>query len=551
MDRRDFLAGSLSAAFVLREASSSTRGSRVPKGGRQPLGFDPVPPSDRDVLSVPNGFRAEVVVSYGDVIGEARGKSGPITLGYNNDFIAFLPIDMLRGGRSSDHGLLFVNHEYNHPLLQHGTFDTRTTSREQVRLEMATVGFSVLEVRRGDDRWQVVPDSQWTRQWTALGPQIEMSGPAAGSDAVHGRREARGSLANCAGGVTPWNTVTTCEENYHYAYGFGDPPFEGPNGWHRHVSGFATDYGWVVEIDPFGELPPRKRTALGRFAHENCAFTTTPDGRLVVYSGDDRVDQCVYKFVSSWKLTGDRRRDWEHALDEGVLYVADFLGCRWCPLNHSDDPAGWRRAGFASQADIVVRARDASRAVGGTPMDRPEGIVVHPESGEVYIAFTKNRPHGNAFGNITWLRAADGDHGAGQFEHGVLAAGGTEGESFACPDNLMLDQRGGLWMASDISGSDALSGAHRRRGNNALFFVETEGEDRGASHRFASAPRDAEFTGPSATPDETTLFLSVQHPGETTSSLDQMTSHWPLGGDARPLPSIVAITREDGKPVLG
>lgn len=550
MNRRTFLASSLGSAFVLHEACAlRSRGAVVDGDCR--LGFDPVPASDADVLSLPEGFRHDVVVSYGDVIGAAAEGSEALTLGYNNDFTAFVPIDARDGGRSSERGLLFVNHEYNSRLLQHGTVDARATTRDQVALEMSTVGCSVLEVARGDGGWRVITDSSFARRVSALGPMIELSGPARGSAAAHGRSEARGTLSNCSGGVTPWHTVTTCEENYQYAYGYGAPPFEGLNGWHRFVSGVPTDYGWVVEIDPFGELPPRKRTALGRYAHENCAFTTTGDGRLVAYSADDHADRCVYKFVSSWKLTGDRQRDWEHALDEGVLYVADFTAGAWRRLQFEDDPALWRGRGFADQGDVLVRARDAAVAVGGTPMDRPECVVVHPRSREVFIAFTKNIARGDPFGRIAWLREQDAAAEAESFAHGVLAVGGAGSESFACPDNLMLDSAGGMWMASDISGINLLVSPHERRGNNAMFFVETSGENRGASYRFANGPRGSEFTGPSTTPDETTLFVSVQHPGELSSSLEDLDSHWPRGGEQVPLPSVVAITRANGQRVTG
>jgi len=549
MDRRTFFAGSVASAFVLHEACTPLS-SRVTVDGGRALRFRPVQASADDVLSLPDGYRYDVVVSYGDLIGRAADGDAP-SLGYNNDFTAYIPIDARAGGRSSDRGLLFVNHEYNDRLLQHGVVDPRVTTREQVQLEMSTVGCSVLEVARGADGWRVLPESRFGQRVSALGPMIDLSGPARGSAAAQGRLRARGTLSNCSGGVTPWHTVTTCEENYQYAYGYGAPPFEGANGWHRYFSGTPTDYGWVVEIDPFGELPSRKRTALGRFAHENCAFAMTDDGRLVVYSADDHTDRCVYKFVSSWKLTGDRRLDWEHALDEGVLYTADFLDCTWQRLRFDDDPALWRSRGFADQGDILVRARDAALAAGGTPMDRPECVVVHPHTREVFIAFTKNLAHGNPFGRIAWLREQDRAAEAESFSHGVLAVGGAGAESFACPDNLMLDSAGGMWMATDISGGDLLQGAHDRRGNNAMFFVETAGENRGASYRFANGPRDSEFTGLSTTPDESTLFVSVQHPGEMSASLDQLSSHWPRGRGQRPLPSVVAITRDDGARVVG
>ena len=58
--------------------------------------------------------------------------------------------------------------------------------------------------------------------------------------------------------------------------------------------------------------------------------------------------------------------------------------------------------------------------------------------------------------------------------------------------------------------------------------------------QFASAPTEAELTGPFFTPDGGTLFLAIQHPGEETENVDEPSSRWPDGDIPRP--AVVAIT---------
>ena len=78
--------------------------------------------------------------------------------------------------------------------------------------------------------------------------------------------------------------------------------------------------------------------------------------------------------------------------------------------------------------------------------------------------------------------------------------------------------------------------------NNSLFVIPRHGNEAGKVIRVASAPRDAELTGPWFAPDGKTLLLSVQHPGERTTDLNNPTSKWPFDDDKIPKPSVVAIT---------
>ena len=122
-------------------------------------------------------------------------------------------------------------------------------------------------------------------------------------------------------------------------------------------------------------------------------------------------------------------------------------------------------------------------------------------------------------------------------------AGGEE-NGFSCPDNLAFDHSGNLWFTSDMSGN-----AMNKEGkpylafkNNSLFVIPRFGDDAGKVFRVASAPRDAELTGPWFSPDGKTLFLSVQHPGEQTKDINNPTSKWPFDKDNIPKPAVVAVT---------
>jgi secreted PhoX family phosphatase len=115
------------------------------------------------------------------------------------------------------------------------------------------------------------------------------------------------------------------------------------------------------------------------------------------------------------------------------------------------------------------------------------------------------------------------------FDWSVFAVGGPQ-SGFSSPDNLSFDDEGTLWMCTDVSDSKVNRGIYRFLGNNAMFTIPTSGPNRGTAYRFASGPIGCELTGPSWTPDGSTLFLSVQHPG----------GNWPGGGTSVPRASVVA-----------
>ena len=492
--------------------------------------FSPIAMDFEDTLTLPAGYSYQVLAPWGETLNE-RGD----TVGFNHDFIGYFPIDSLEGGRSSQEALLTINHEYPNALFVGGNIDN-ATDPAQVEAEMKAVGVSVVRVRNQGGQWGVVMDPR-NRRIDALS-DVELTGPVRGKEIVGGATVVKGSVGNCSGGQTPWGTLLTCEENVDgYTETWGE----------------ASDYnalhqGWITEIDPFDAAAmPKKRTAMGRFRHENAAVTVAADGRVVVDMGDDMRDACVYKFVSKGRYTPNDRAANMNLLEEGDLYVADFSSGAWLLLDY-DRNQDLRDAVDEETAEPVVRsqaqvlsdARTAALAIGGTPVDRPEDIEIHPRTGEVYVALTNNSDHGNYFGQIVKLREADDNWAAESFRWEVFATGGAQ-SSFSSPDNLVFDPHGNLWMVTDSgTGEDTI---YDFLGNNSLFFFATEGPDVGKAYRFAVGPVEAEMTGPVFSPDGKTLFLAIQHPGDDSESLDALTSNFAAAeGSNIPRPTLVAIS---------
>jgi secreted PhoX family phosphatase len=463
--------------------------------------FKPIAATSADQLVLPEGYRADIVASWDDPLGTS-GPHGAEHFGFDNDFIAYFPIDALHGGSSQTEGLLWVNHENANPFYVSRYRGTSPKTEEQIIREKLSVGGSVIHVRRADGKWRHLPGSKHTRRFTALYPRITLTGLAAAVVP-----EGVGTLANCSGGRTPWHTALSCEENFMDCNSsMGDGEYKGLR-WadvpQQKLD--ETQYGWVVEVDPFGELPPLKHSALGRFAHENTALRFGPTGQLTIYMGDDAQDQFFYKYVSKEKFKPTvPRAEQRKLLTEGTLYAADFAKGHWLPLDLERSPA-LKDAGFKSQADVLMRAREAALKLGATPIDRPEDCEVHPHDGSVYIALTNNRKHGNLYGQIVRLLEDKDDPAGESFRYEIFLAGGPQ-TGLACPDNLCFDKKGNLWVACDMSLASLNKGAYRSFGNNGFFCVPTTGPLAGEAFQFASGPVDAELTGPWFTEAEDTLF---------------------------------------------
>jgi hypothetical protein len=523
MDRRKFLTyvGSSAAALVVASAGLDAAARKAEakvanhlledaaKGQGKPLTapFTPVERTWHDDVVLPHGYRYNIIASYGDVINAKGEKFGDAA-----DLTVYFPIDALQGGNNSNEGLIWVNHEFPEPAnymrilgIDPGKFDPSKLAQypKLLQMEKEAVGGSVIHVKKENGDWKLQKDSKYNRRVDA-NTRIRLTGPAAGSQAVKGATVVTGTLGNCSGGRTLWNTVLSCEENTEYGDDYGWPDF------------IDEHYGWVVEVDPFNpDFEVRKHTALGRFAHENTAMALTKDGRVAVYMGDDANDQCFYKFVSSKKYNPDANREANmDLLENGTLYVADLKNQKWIPLDYQTNEKlreyevdGKKR--FLSQADVLTYTREAAKAVGATKLDRPEDVEIHPFDGSVFLSLTNNSAHGNFHGQILRFYPDQGDHGSDTFTFEVFIAGGQK-SGITCPDNLHFDSRGNLWVVEDYSATADNQYAEYK--NCGVFMVPTDGKDYGEPFMFASGPKGCEMTGPWLSPDERTLFVDVQHP---------------------------------------
>ncbi len=484
-----------------------------------------LPPSNEDDLLLANGLNYHVVLKWGDKI------SNTDSFGFNNDFTCFIPFDK----NNPKDGLLWVNHEYVNPIFV-SPGNSRTSehkTREQVDKEMYNVGGSIVRIKEENGTWKLVENDIHNRRITAKTPiELNWDTPIKGSTRVIG------TLANCSGGITPWQTFLTCEENYDGFYGEtiynenGEAQHQASSyyGWENFYDYPPEHYGWVVEVDP-GKGTAQKHIALGRFAHECCTLYELEDKRVVAYSGDDKKDEHLYKFISSKPSS----------LKEGTLYVADTINGKWLALDWGNHPILKNK--FKNQTEVLIRAREAAKLLGATPLNRSEDIEIDPVTGNVFVSLTNNKSKNDYHGSILKIVETDGKFDALTFKASTYKAGG-ETSGFSCPDNLAFDLSGNLWMTSDMSGNamNKEEGPYMPFKNNSLFVIPRYGKDAGKVIRVASAPRDAELTGPWFSPDGKTLFLSVQHPGEQTTDINNPTSNWPFDKDGIPKPAVVAIT---------
>jgi uncharacterized protein len=642
IERRAFLkgaglgAGALAVPTLLAPDSAA---AVADPGAR--ITFTPIAPSDLDTVIVPDKYTSNVIIRWGDPIltgGPAFdvNNQSPAAqakqFGFNCDFVAQYPlpswyeflgqIPFLRGlvlgilggqfpqlRRSpTQSALLWSNHEYTTGVDMFPGYTSASPTQAQVDIELEGHGGSLVLIRFEGGQWVYKKVSAFNRRITGFTP-IAISGPVAGHPLVQTADDPAGTtvlgmLNNCGGGITPWGTVLTAEENFDQYFGgrtaltAADPAKaafysrlpaiagESERKWERYYPRFDVSkhpneyarFGWIVEVDPYDpSSQPRKRTALGRFKHEAAVNTLSKEGNVVVYSGDDARFEYMYKFVSDGQFNAWDRAANLSLLDAGTLYVAklnaDGTG-QWLPLVWGDGPLTAAN-GFPGQAEVLINARRAADLLAATKMDRPEDIEVSPVTGKVYVALTNNTARTavatdpaevaanprlvNRWGHVLEIIEDGGDNASLTFRWEIFLLCGDpalpQGTYFAgfdptkvspisCPDNLDFDEVGNLWIATD--GAPATTGFTNR--NDGIFVVPTEGPSRGHVRQFLSGPKGCEVAALKLSSDDRTIFATIQHPGEG-QGLPNAQSSWPDGTNNPPKSAVVAARHLTGRKI--
>ena len=593
LSRRGFLSGlvafgSGAAAMGAGTLLSSTSAQAQTAAAR--FAFTPIPIATDFTVHVPEGYTWAPLARWGDKLFSDAEDFSPETgvtlassdkvFGENTDGMELFVI--------GDRQVIAVNHEYantdiNLPAAQEGV----SASADDVKLLQNIQGVTVMEVAEGDAGWAIVVDSPFNRRITHNTP-MTFSGPAAGSDFLKTEADPTGTASlgtfnNCGAGRTPWGTYLTCEENFNSYFGSTVADAAAPDHFKRYGIDAETVYGYekfdprfdwsknpnephragyIVEINPADATStPVKRTALGRFKHENAATVVARDGRVVVYMGDDERGEFLYKYVSNGIYVPGG--DTSTLLDDGTLYVAKF----------TEDGAGeWLaltpEATGMTAAEVAVFTRVAASKVGATTMDRPEWVAVNPVAIEGYCCLTNNsrrKPDAtnaggdamvavegspnprneNGYGQIVRWYPADEDHTATAFTWDLFVMAGNptvhkdayagsaninEGNMFNSPDGMMFDTTGLLWIQTD--GEDSNEGDFVGQGNNQMLAGDPA---TGRIERFLTGPKGGEVTGMTWSADKRTMFVGMQHPGGSFPD-----------GSGLPRSTIVAIKRADG-----
>jgi secreted PhoX family phosphatase len=580
--------------------------------------FTPVTPNRDDAVTVPEGYDHRVVIRWGDPVlpgapqfdfhnqtAEAQSRQ----FGYNNDFVGLVPQDA--SGRRC---LMVVNHEYTTEshMFPAGTYDPENPTEEQVRIGWAAHGLTVVQTERDPQGGLRVVPSRYSRRIT-LNTEFEVRGPVAGSrylrtSADPEGRTVFGTMNNCAGGVTPWGTILSGEENIHQYFAnadavtdpveaerlrrYGFAPGASTRKWERFDRRWdiaqepnePNRFGWIVEIDPNDpNSTPIKHTALGRFKHEGATIKITKDGRVAAYSGDDERFEYIYKFVSNGRYKPGRsahaRRHNSRLLDDGTLYVAKFTGDspaeeidgsgtlpsdgefdgtgEWIPLASGDVSYV---PGMTAE-EVYVFTREAADRVGATKMDRPEDVEPNPVNGRVYASLTNNSDrgmagkaaadeanprNGNRNGHVLEWEEAHGDAASTRFTWRLLLVCGDPAEADTYFGGFDKGQ------VSPISCPDNVT--FDRHGN---LWVATDGNALGANDGLFSVPVEGPDRG------HVKQFLSVPIGAETCGPVvtddvvvvavqhpgedgtpEEPQSHWPDGGTSPARPAIVAVWKK-------
>ncbi len=566
--RRSVLGGLAGLPLLNLAGCASTPADHALSETPATLGFTSVAATNADTITLPAGYRWRTVIAWGDALFDGisaefdpdaltRGEQEQ-RFGQSNDMLALFGSEYaFPPPKDQDGMILCANNEYASLELAYPSLPSpQNLTAGQVEALYAAVGVSIVELEHDGAGWRALrnsaPRQGRNRRITPFTP-VQFTGPAARhpwilaasrivNECEPNRQEGAvscGTVANCAGGQTPWGTYLSAEENFDgffsgsssdldaarregalaldessFGYPNGGPEALAPRQFRVAENPHGPSlYGWIVEIDPYDPTStPKKRTALGRKKNECATTALAADGRVVVYMGDDQRNEHVYKFVTHSHFNPSNRDANTDLLDDGQLYCAQFLengGGRWLAI--TADAANAAAAAkespirFADQADVLMRVRDAARLLGATPMDRPEDVEAVCDGncrglGPVLIVCTNNSERGferpgnprrdsarpssaqnNLPGHILRIDEDGGDCAAERFSWDVFAMGGDPNAS-----ELTAQVRGGgapAHISTKVAGEETITGERFACPDNLFIdsthrvWIATDGND--------------------------------------------------------------------------
>ncbi len=650
--RRSVLKG-IGAASLAMYGGVGLSACTQPKDDKTFISFTPIARSIADQVKLADGYQFSIIGALGDPMAaniadyknDGSDNDWDNRMGDHHDGMQFFGINAAGqyDANASTRGILAINHEStsfntvsSHFIHVNGGKTSLPRPAAEVDKELSIHGLSFLEVQQAGGKWQANRSSALNSRVTQ-NTLVDIGGPLRGHGALKTKFDptaltGRGTLNNCGAGKTPWGSYLSGEENWagYFARANGDdrnrdakansglsrygctPGATSYHGWETagtidkytrfNVSAVgATElddfrneintFGFLVEADPINSKNKRvkKRTAMGRFAHESGAFGLQKAGEpLAIYQGDDSRNEYIYKFVSTalWNTADANSSDvlatGDKYLDSGKLYVAKFTGNgtgTWELLSTSNPVVqNYPGFAFADDADVALFTRIAGDACGATKMDRPEWCTVHPNTGEVYFSLTNNSARtsatvdaanpraytsgsrsGNVNGHIIRLKEGVGGNAATTFTWDIYLFGApasankssvnvsalNDAQDFSSPDGVWFSQFSKLlWILTDDSAytnqtNSMLLAAYPGKvgdgGNVTINGVNTKVGAKatiGTLKRFLVGPKDSEITGITETPDGKTMFVNIQHPGENTpasaiNNPGSYSSQWP------------------------
>ncbi len=448
--RRHFLrsTGAITLGFAGVHRLFEQTANATPQHTQIAAGFGPLVRDPEGLFDLPAGFQYQVIARLGDEMSD-----GLLVPGLADGMAAFAgPM-----GRT----VLVCNHEIKTDNLALGPWGEEPS--RLAKLDLA----KVYDKRHGKTP---CPGGTTTLLYNTETQQLEGH-----------KLSLTGTLKNCAGGPTPWNTWVSCEETVDRA----NEEFEHDHGYNFEV---PAQYGAKL-ADPI----PLK--AMGRFNHE--AIAVDPKSGIV-YETEDREDGLIYRFIPNERanlraggrlqamVVCDRSsldtRNWS---DQRDVPLNETLAVEWIDIENVESP----------QDDLRFMGFDA----GACRFARGEGMWTG--AGEIFFACTSG---GRERKGQIWRYIPSSVEGTpdemkspGLLE---LFVEPNDGGIIDNADNITVSPWGDLIICED--------------GDDEQYLVGVT--PKGDIYHFArNAVSESELAGATFSPDGTTLFVNIQKDGLT------------------------------------